>query len=743
LDENDYLVVEGEDGSGRRKRRRRRRSRGRRRPDGSPEVEETGGEVEAKPRRQVVELDSAPVNTPSSGRNPWKKRSSRARRSTPGSVASRRRRLSRVQLRTLTDWLGKLPDNLIAQLYRGLGGQPRRVPSADRMLQLAVRAIAQGNRLEVLVRGLHDRDRNALACLLQCGGVAHAEELVRELMLTYGGSDREWRRSMLALSERGIVFAASQHDENFFYVVPDPLIDGLLEGLTAEMALPTFDHRDMRVIEHKPFAPPLDFSITSLATYIAQHGVRLTQRHDVQKSHKEQLDAFFDQLWEPDSELFQFHLDFLMMHGMVRLHGDHLTLDREVMEEWLQLEPEDQRDLVFRALERRFEMAEWVLWAVHGAGGSWVGERSLSTLYRHWRRGRDWKNRLKAGAFSSGRTAEREGWSFSPLVQCGLLEMGQWGQEKFYRLTPRAEALLDPPEDEGFRQFYLTPDFKMMAPAGLAPVLLFRMGELSELISIDRANTFRITEQTIESALANGWSRDDVLQFLRDNSQLGLPENVEQTIKGWIGHRGDVEFHDLLLITVHRSQIRRLEGHRRIKPYLLHRFAPGMYAVDRSKKDEIAHLLHDLGFSPVPDARLYPGKPEAVEARAQLHRLLGEARDAAADPAEREGGLVEPSQLGLTPGVRASDTNEPDVAPVVTPQQARAILDEAMSQDLAVEMVYRAKTGSVMTVIVRPERLAFKGESPVLVGLDIGEKERRTFVLDQIERLRIQETDDG
>src|SRR5690606_13406836 len=102
----------------------------------------------------------------------------------------------------------------------------------------------------------------------------------------------------------------------------------------------------------------------------------------------------------------------------------------------------------------------------------------------------------------------------------GLLEMGQWGQEKFYRLTQRAHALLEPPEDDGFRQFYLTPDFKMMAPAGLAPILLFRMGEMAEFVGCDRANTYVITETSVEHALEAGWKRDDVLQFLRENSQL-------------------------------------------------------------------------------------------------------------------------------------------------------------------------------------------------------------------------------
>jgi hypothetical protein len=524
-------------------------------------------------------------------------------------------------MQTLTDWMAQLPHPLLANLYRGLGGQPKRVTN-ERIIQLAVRAIAQGNRLAAALKQLHERDRKALAALLQCGGIAHATEFHRNLSLTYGAQEREWKRTMGVLADRGIVMASPKQDEDFFYIVPDPLIDGLLEDLEEEMALPTFEHDDIRIIEHKPFSPPLDFSITSLATYIAQTGVRLTQRHDVYRHDQEAMDEFFAQIWESNSELFQFHLDFLMMHGMITLRGDLLHLDRDVMEEWLQLEAEDQRDLIFRALERRFEMSEWVLWAVHRSQGEWVAERPLIAQYRHWKRGKNWRHRYKTNNYANARTNERDSFTFAPLVQCGLLEVGQWGQEKFYRLTPRALALLEPDKDEGFRQFYLTPDFKMMAPAGIAPILLFRAGEIGDFTGCDRANTYKITEQSIERALDAGWRRDDVLQFLRDGSQLGLPENIEQTLKGWIGHRGDVEFHDLCLITVHRSQIRRLEGNKRVKPYILHRFAPGMYAVDRANKEEFRRVLADCGFAPAKETRSYPGNPEVVEARAALHRLL-------------------------------------------------------------------------------------------------------------------------
>ncbi len=739
------------DSSKRRKRRRRRSSGGgggSRSAQPAPKVSTPAapelGERQSFGRRQVVEVAHTTVSTPAPGRNPHRKRNSRPKRNRPSSATTRRRRLSAVDVESITDWLAELPTNLLGNLYRALGGQPKRVGSPDRMIQLAARALAQGGRLDALLKQSHDKDRQALAALLQAGGIAHAGELHRELMSTYGGSEREWKRSLAALADKGILMASDKQDDDWMYIVPDPLIDSLLMAVSDELKLPTFDSEEIRVLDHRPFNPPLDFSITSLATYFSQTNVRLTQRHEVYRHDKEAMDEFFAQLWTPDSELFQFHLDFLMMHGMVELIGDHISLNRELTEEWLQLEPEDQRDLIFRALDGRFEMAEWVLWAIHGADGEWIAERPLQALYRRWKRGRDWQTRYASGSYGSTRSHERETYSFSGLVQTGLLEMGMWGQEKFYRLTERARVLLEPEADDGFRQFYLTPDFKMMAPAGLAPILLFRMGELAELKGIDRANTYQITEESIERALDAGWRRDDVLQFLRDNSQLGLPENVEDTLKGWIGHRGDVEFHDLMVLTVHRSQIRRFENNKRVKPYVLHRFAPGLYAVDRSKQDEIARVLADSGFSPSKEIRSYPGSADVVEAREQLVKMLIEAREDAREPTRRSADLVDPSRLRAVPGSRSASTKKAKAQqgpPLVDPAQARTLINQALVNGTPMEMVYLAKNGQRLPMLVEPDRLAFKGESPVLVGYDLGEKERRTFVIDRIERLRLKESE--
>ena len=681
-------------------------------------------------------------------RNPQRKRSSRAKRTSPGSAGARRRRLNRTEAKAVKEWVTKMPESLLANLYKGLGGQPKRVPNGDRMVQLAVRAIGQTSRMGSLLKGIHERDRKALAALLQAGGIAHATEFHRELGLSFGGQERDWKRTMTVLAERGLVVATHEVDGEFFYLMLQPTVDAVAMHLEDEMALPLFVHDDVRIIDERPFCPPLDFSITTLATYIDQHAPRLTQRHEIYRTDKEAMDAFFAQIWEPESELFNFHLDFLMMHSMVELRGEWLGLNREVVEEWLQLEPEDQRDLMFRALDKRFPLAEWVLWAIHATTADepegWVAERPLMATYRRWKRGEDWRERYERQTFSSSRTAERDSFSFAPLVRAGVLEMGQWGQEKFYRLSSRGRHMLEPPQDDGFQQFYLTPSFEIMAPAGLAPVLLFRIGELAELVGCDRANTYKITQPIVEKALDAGWKRDDVLQFLRDNSQIGLPDNVEQTLKGWIGHRGDVEFHDLTLMTVHRSQIRRLESNRRVKPFLLHRFAPGAYAVDPARLDDLRATLEDSKFDPSKELRQYPGDPEQQEARQNLHRIVAEAREALNDPVTRSMALIDPEKIKAVPGARIVKIGgeAPAEIPKVTPAEARVLIEKAMSKERDLEIVYQTSAGARLECLVQPQRMAFKADAPVMVGLDLAENERRSFLLDRIERMRIQDDEE-
>ncbi len=645
-------------------------------------------------------------------------------------------------MEVLSDYFHRMPDPLLSAFYKALGGQPNRVASRDRMIQLAVRAVAQGSRLGGVLKGMHERDRQALAILIQCGGLAHASEFHRELFLSLGGHENEWRRVMQRLGEKGMVFASDTRDDEFFYLVPHPLVAHLIEHPRPDMVLPTFQNDEIRVADERPFCPPLDFSITTLGTYMDQRPPRLTQRQEIYKVHKEEMDQFFSQLWSADSELFNLHIDFLMLHSMVELRGDRISVNTEAVEQWLNLDPEDQRELIFHALEQRFPHAEWIMWALADGDGAWIPDKPLQALYRRWRRGEDWRKRYHQGLYASARTHERESFGFAPLVNTGMLDLGTWGREKFYRLSPRSHQLLFPPEDDGFKQFYLTPSFEVMAPAGLAPVLLSRIGELAELTGCDRANTYKITDVTIERALERGWRRDDVLDFLRDNSQIGLPENVEQTLRGWMGHHGDVEFHEVVLLTVHRSAIRKLETHKRLKPFVLHRFTPGMYAVDRTRLAEIREALRGAGFHPTSELRCYPGTPGSVIARERLEKEVAEIRDASEDPLTRaQAEDTPPEEMHPVPGsgirARKGRRGRSNLPPRATPEQADEAVRKALEGGDNLELVYVTRDDRRTLIKVAPERLAINREGlPVLVARNLERDERLTYRMAQIERIR-------
>ena len=676
---------------------------------------------------------------PSSGKN-RRRRRSRRRRGAPVSGISRRRSLSRAQVEELEAYFNRLDDALLELIYKGMGGQPGRIEKKDRIVQLTVRAIAQGSRVASMLRSCHERERTALAILIQCGGLAHNGGFLRELVLSLGGQEREWEKVMASLANKGLVFSSAIQEEHFFYMVPEPLVEFLLPHLTSELTVPTFQHEDIQVREQRPFSPPLDFSITTLCTYIDQKPPRLTQQHEIYKTHKEEMDGFFGQLWEAGSDLFHFHIDFLMQHGLVELRGDSISVNRQVVEEWLNLDRQDQRDLIFRALDKTFPYAEWALWAVHSGKGEWVPEQPLSALYRRWKRGEEWRKRLHENEFVPPRNSERESWSFAPLVRCGMLELGEWGQEKFYRLTPRALAMLEPTEDDGFTAFYLTPSFEIMAPAGLAPQLLFRIGELGELTGCDRANTYRINEINIESALSKGWRRDDILDFLRENSQIGLPENVEQTLRGWMGYQGDVEFHQAVLLSVHNSRIRKLESNPALKPFLLHRFVPGLYAVDPSKMDEITRILNETGFHPSKELKHYPGSPNQVASRDRLLQMVADARATSEDPLARaQAADTQPEDLHCVPGTgkKRSKKGKGSKVPRVSPREARLIANHAITSGANLEILYLGRDGSRVASSVKPQRLAVAPDgNEVMVGRDLKKDELRTYRLTNIERMR-------
>ncbi|MDP6934167.1 MAG: hypothetical protein QGG40_14680, partial [Myxococcota bacterium] len=238
-----------------------------------------------------------------------------------------------------------------------------------------------------------------------------------------------------------------------------------------------------------------------------------------------------------------------------------------------------------------------------------------------------------------------------------------------------------------------------------------------------------------------GWRRDDILEFLRENSQIGLPENVEQTLRGWMGQHGDIEMHDVTLVSVHRSQVRKLESHRQLKPFLLHRFVPGLYAVDRTRIDELREALVEAGFSPGSGTRVYPADPHAAEARLKLLQTVAAARDDQLDPVAREHAAdTLPESLHLIPGAegpaRKGRKRRDNLPPRRSPREIREICERAIAQGENLALLYVSRDNQRKLTRVAPERMAINPQGQqVLVARDLKRDERLSYQIVQIERM--------
>jgi hypothetical protein len=635
----------------------------------------------------------------------------------------------------LSKGLEQLPLELVKNLYSALGGQPSRITSNDRLFQLCSKALKQESRVEGLVKALHHRDRQALAILLHCGGMTHHEDVLNELSLSLGGQSSDWNKTMKQLERKGLIAKTQEQNTHFFYVVPAPILPFLIESLKDELRLPLFSHEDLKELEKREFEPSFHFSITTLLSYVDQHPLKLTQQALISKNDKDALDSFFFQLWDAQSDVFNLHIEFLMQHGLVVYKDNGLTINHAAIEEWLTLSHQDQGRLLLAKLEKDFPLIEWLFWVLEESGDQWVAEQPLQALYRRWRKGDEWREVYNASTWTTPQKV-RETTAFASLISQGLLDMGFWGSEKFYRLSSRTRSLLKVISESDFQQFYLTPSFDIAAPAGLPYEMLYQIGQLAELISCDRLNSYKITEYSIEQALKKGWRRDQILGFLKKSSQIGLPENVEDTIRGWVGTQGDLEFFQATVLSVHKSQIKRFESTREYKSFVIHRFIPGLYAVDPSKLDIFKELLGKDGFHMSSSEQEPLPTVESIKTKSVLQEQLIEAQDAQKELWEMKSILeLDKADFQVSERGKSKKRNKKRSAQRGVP--TRQVCEEAIAARSLLQIVYITKTNDQLKSILIPERIAITPAGQhVLVATDQKTEKRLSYNLDQIKHIK-------
>jgi hypothetical protein len=188
---------------------------------------------------------------------------------------------------------------------------------------------------------------------------------------------------------------------------------------------------------------------------------------------------------------------------------------------WFARLPDDIRQLLETRSRAEWgdRLAEYIRW-FYPAGGDWMRDRVL--------------------AFS--REAEILGITANSSPSSAGAELLTDGEASAARLM----AKLFPAEVD---TVYLQHDLTIVAPGPLLPRLDARLRRIADVESLALATTYRVSESTVNRALAMGETAGSIREFLTDISLTGLPQPLDYLIVGAAARFGSLRVGEITQVS--------------------------------------------------------------------------------------------------------------------------------------------------------------------------------------------------
>ena len=194
-------------------------------------------------------------------------------------------------------------------------------------------------------------------------------------------------------------------------------------------------------------------------------------------------------------------------------------------------------------------------------------------------------------------------WTRERLFLFGLVDLASRdGKPGWMRLTPLgAKALgVEIPEEELDRTapLVVNPDFEVILfPDGAAYDLITELDRFAERTSSDSAYRYKLTEASIEKAVAEGLEPSAILRTLSENCRVDVPQNVIYSICQWAEK---VKFVSQATVSLVRGRnkevIDRILHEKSLRPQILERLSPTALLMSPDvDRDALASLLEPLG----------------------------------------------------------------------------------------------------------------------------------------------------
>jgi hypothetical protein len=133
-----------------------------------------------------------------------------------------------------------------------------------------------------------------------------------------------------------------------------------------------------------------------------------------------------------------------------------------------------------------------------------------------------------------------------PLSWLGLVETAEdEGGECCFHLNALGQHLFaggPVPDDQPSQpaaSLAVQPNFEIVVPDALSSfALLAELEQFAERLTVDRAATYKLTQNALARALDGPWTLERVLEVLQSASRAPIPQNVRFTLQEWAAIRG-------------------------------------------------------------------------------------------------------------------------------------------------------------------------------------------------------------
>ena len=118
-----------------------------------------------------------------------------------------------------------------------------------------------------------------------------------------------WQRVLKTLGKKGIVARSDIKDDHFFYIIPAPVMNALVDTpiMKDEIRLPIHENSQFQGEDDGSFSPPLSFTLVAYATYMDQQPLRLNQGGDIHHASREDLKSS-SRIRDNEPDLIEFQL---------------------------------------------------------------------------------------------------------------------------------------------------------------------------------------------------------------------------------------------------------------------------------------------------------------------------------------------------------------------------------------------------------------------------------------------------